>query len=100
MASAANELVLDASLAIKWHLSDEEHSDFAQELLRRYRIGVVGLVAPAHIRYEVFNALMVASRLRRPRLTPQDAIAATEDFLSLVIPTISDDDLLRAARAL
>jgi predicted nucleic acid-binding protein len=100
MVQAVDELVLDASIGIKWHLADEEHSDLAQELLRRYRLGAVGLVAPAHIHYEVFNALLVASRLRRPRLAPQDAIAATEEFLLLAVPTVSDTALLRAARAL
>ena len=100
MAQAADELVLDASIGIKWHLADEEHSDLAQNLLRQYRTGDVGLVAPAHIHYEVFNALLVASLLRRPRLTPEDAIAATDEFLRLAIPTVTDDALLRAARAL
>ncbi len=99
MASAADRLVLDASIGIKWHLTDEEDSDLAQDLIFRYRTGAVGLVAPEHIRYEVFNALMVASRQRRPRLTVQSAIEATDEFLALQIPTVSDDDLLLAARA-
>jgi predicted nucleic acid-binding protein len=99
MAQAIDELVLDASVGIMWHLADEEHSDLAQELLLRYRSGAVGLVAPAHVHYEVFNALMVASRLRRPRRTAQSAIDATDEFLRLAIPTVNDDALLRAARA-
>jgi predicted nucleic acid-binding protein len=84
MAQAANRLVLDASIGIKWHLADEHDSDLAQHLLHRYRTGDVGLVARAHISYEVFNALMVASRLRRPRLTPQAAIVATRKLYELV----------------
>ncbi len=100
MAPDANRLVLDASVGVKWLLADEEDSGLAQDLLRQFRLGDVGLVAPAHIRYEVFNALMVASRLRRPRLTPQAGIEATDEFLGLRIPTVSDDDLLLAARAL
>jgi predicted nucleic acid-binding protein len=99
MASAGDRLVLDASIAFKWHLADEEHTDLAQALLVTYLTGDVGLVAPTHIHYEVFNALMVASRLRTPRLSQQAAIEATEEFLELRIPTITDDDLLRAARS-
>ncbi len=100
MASAADRLVLDASVAIKWQLADEDHSDLAQELLRRYRVGEVSLIAPEHIHYEVFNALTVASRLRRPRLKQQEAVVATDEFLRLAIPTVTDDALLRAARTL
>src|SRR5579883_2636948 len=100
MVQAVDELVLDASVGIKWHLADEEHSDQAQELLRRYRAGTLGMIAPTHLNYEVFNALTVASRLQRPRLTEASAIAATDEFLRLGIPTLTDEALLRAARAI
>ncbi len=98
MASATNQLVLDASLGVKWNLADEDHSDLAQDLLRQYRAGEVGLIAPEHIHYEVFNALTVASRRRR--LTQEEAVVATDEFLRLLIPTVADAALLRAARTL
>ncbi len=98
MTSTADQLVLDASVGIKWYFADEEDNSLAREILRAYLADELGLVAPTHIHYEVFNALMVASRLRMPRLTQDDAIQAMEEFLRLAIPTITDDALLRSAR--
>ncbi len=100
MASAARELVLDASVGIKWHLVDEEDSELAREVLRAYLVEELDLVAPEHIHYEVFNALTVASRRQRQRQTQEEAVVATDEFLQLAIPTITDDALLRAARHL
>jgi predicted nucleic acid-binding protein len=49
-------LVLDASVAVKWHLNDESDADAAALLLARFSTGDVPLIAPDHIRYEIANA--------------------------------------------
>ncbi|MGH2533375.1 MAG: type II toxin-antitoxin system VapC family toxin [Thermomicrobiales bacterium] len=86
--------VVDASVAIKWQLSDEQDSDVAERLLRDFLADRVLLIAPDHIRYEVANALRTAVRTRR--LTADEARAALEQFLIWHIPTVADDDLILA----
>jgi predicted nucleic acid-binding protein len=85
-------LVLDATIAIKWYLNDEDHVLDAQRILDRFSAGDVSLIAPDHIRYELVNALLTAVRSRR--ISDEAARSAMNDFLSLDIPTIRDDALL------
>ena len=62
MASPApSALVVDASVAVKWHLGDEEHADQAVQLLQRFAQGDVELLAPTQIRYEVPSAITAAT---------------------------------------
>ncbi len=84
---AANRLVLDASVAAKWHLKDEEYGDRALELLRRYQEGQLQLVAPYLINYELSNAFLIASRRRR--IAFSQAAEAFREFADLGLPTAS-----------
>jgi predicted nucleic acid-binding protein len=61
-------------------------------LLQEYREGRAFLIAPDHIRYEVANAIRVASRTNR--LTAEQGRLAMELFLSWKIPTTAVDDLI------
>jgi predicted nucleic acid-binding protein len=98
MANPADRFVLDASIAVKWQLTDEEYWDQAHDLITGYARGTIELVAPEHIRYEVPNAVIVASQGRRPRITPEQAAGSVDEFLRLAVPTVTDDELiLRAA---
>mgnify|MGYP000521768686 CR=1 FL=1 len=87
--------VVDSSVATKWHLRDEEHSDKAVALLVAYREGLVGLVAPDHFRFEVPSA--IRKTLRTGRLTTQQARTAIAEFLAWQVPTVGGDDLVLAA---
>ena len=87
--------VLDASIAVKWHLDDEEHTDRAAAVLADYRYGRVALIAPEHIRYEVPNAIRVAARSRR--LSYHQGRAAIGLFFAWRVPTSSSDGLILAA---
>lgn len=49
MSRPAVQLVIDASIAAKWFLYDEQFANEATELLRAYRSGLVELYAPLHI---------------------------------------------------
>jgi predicted nucleic acid-binding protein len=93
-AAEASQLVVDASVAIKWHLVDEEHVEAAATLLRQFMQGEVELVAPAHIRYEVPSAIIVATGGRDPRLTIEQGREAIEEFLTLGLRTIDTDELI------
>ncbi len=93
-----NELpcvVVDASVATKWHLRDEESSDAADALLAEFREGRVYLIAPEQIRYEVASAIRNAVRMRRLSATAARTVIA--DFLAWRLPTVSDDDLVLLA---
>lgn len=97
MATEAKTLVVDASVATKWHLVDEEHAAAAELLLRHFAAGRTQLIAPGHIRYEVPSAITVATRGPKARLTQAQGEDAIADFLALGLQTVEDDDLLRAA---
>jgi predicted nucleic acid-binding protein len=97
MVATAELLVVDASVASKWHLPDESDADRAVLLLDRFAEGAVQLIAPGHIRAEVPSAITVATRGRQPRLTREQGDAAIEEFLTITLPTVDDDALVRAA---
>lgn len=90
-------MVVDASVATKWHLTDEEHTDKARLLLTRFGQGKTELVAPDYIRYEVPNAITVATQGRQPRISQQQGKEAIEEFLALGLTTFDGNELLLAA---
>jgi predicted nucleic acid-binding protein len=97
MTATADAVVVDASVAVKWHLNDEEHAQEAARLLTRFSQGELVLVAPDHIRYEVPSAITVATRGSQPHLTVQQGQEAIAEFLALGLTTIGTDDLILAA---
>src|SRR3954451_7749546 len=97
MATTTDTIVVDASVAVKWHLNDEEHAEAAARLLTRFGRGELILVAPDHIRYEVPAAITVATIGTQPRLTVQQGQEAIEEFLALGLTTVGTDDLILAA---
>jgi predicted nucleic acid-binding protein len=88
-------LVLDASVAVKWYLNDEDHAQEAAHVLTAYTASAVTLLAPDHIRYEVASALRNAVRVKR--LTGEIARRDITNFLELHIQTVESDSLIRAA---
>lgn len=96
-AKAPYALVVDASVATKWHLTDEEYNDEATLIINRFAQGEVELVAPEHIRYEVPSAITVATLGRKPRLSVDQGREAIAEFLALGIKTVRDNDLVLAA---
>jgi len=72
-------IVVDASLALKWHLP-EAYSDEASTLLQEWRVHRVRLLAPILFTYEVTSAL--AKRVRFAELTVEQAIARLEAILA------------------
>lgn len=47
---------MDASVATKWHLGDEDHTEAALHIFSDYLHSRVSLLAPDHLRYEVSSA--------------------------------------------
>lgn len=86
--------VVDASVAVKWHLRDEADLEHADALLTDFREGRIQLIAPEQIRYEVPSA--IRNSLRTGRLTPSEARTAIADFLAWRFPTVRTDVLVLA----
>jgi predicted nucleic acid-binding protein len=84
--------ILDASVATKWFLNDEEHADEAHAVLLGFREDRIALLAPDHIRYEVASALRTAVRMNR--ISDIDSLAALNQFIDWNVPTLGSDALL------
>jgi len=93
----AAKMVVDASVAAKWHLIDEEGAPEALALLSRFSTGDVELFAPGQIRSEVASALSVATLGRQPRVDPETARLAVETFLAFGLSIVDDDQLILEA---
>ena len=79
--TATNQLVIDASVAMKWFLDDEVDTDLAEAILAQSLGGSLELHAPELFRYEVDGALARACLTRferggQPRLALPDALDA------------------------
>ncbi len=90
-------IVVDASVATKWHLKDEDHCDLATIIIEDFAQGRLKLVAPEHIRYEVPSAITAATLGRKPRITQEKGKEAIAEFLALGISTVRDSALILAA---
>jgi predicted nucleic acid-binding protein len=100
MIQASSSLVVDASIAAKWHLPGEPDTEKALQLLEQFRLGAVSLFAPMHILYEVASAIMVATRGAQARLSTMEGEQAIDAFLGVGIRTIDGPGLIRAAHLL
>jgi predicted nucleic acid-binding protein len=97
MPHAAEAMVVDASVAVKWHLQDEIYGPQADLLLTRFTQGKTNLIAPDYIRYEVPAAITVASRSATPRIHQAQAHEAIEEFLALALTMIGSNEVILAA---
>jgi len=86
--------VIDASVAIKWFLKDEDYVDASLAVYDAYNDGRVRLLAPEHMVLEVANAIQSAVRSRRT--TADDGDRAVSLLLSLDIPRVSGRELIVA----
>jgi len=84
--------VVDASVALKWYLLDEDFIEEAAVFRDGYVNERLELIAPDYIRYEILNALEVA-RIQR-RITSLEANEGFGHFLGLGFHLPHDDDLL------
>ena len=88
MTALAGLLVVDASVALKWELNDEDHVDQAVALKDDYLIrGAVRLTAPHLFPFEIVNAMVSASR--RGRLTPDQARRGLPNLLSAGVQLVT-----------
>lgn len=76
-------LVIDASVALKWYLADEEFGPKALSLLDKYVSNDLEFLAPSLLEYEVVNGLIIAQK--RGRIREEKILEAIEGFISLEI---------------
>jgi predicted nucleic acid-binding protein len=74
----AKRVVIDASVALKWRLRDEEAANAADAILDDFLGGKLELLTPTLFDYEIANALRVA--VARQRVSEQAAASALTDF--------------------
>jgi predicted nucleic acid-binding protein len=89
--------VVDASVATKWHLLDEEFANEARAYFVAYSAAEAQIVAPHLIRYEVASA--IESARRSGRIDRQSANQETEAFLRLPLHSARDEDWLLSRAA-
>ncbi len=76
-------VVIDASVVLKWYLSDEEHGEKALDILDGHASDHFSLHAPALLEFEVANGLTIAKR--RARVGDNDVLKAMDGFTGLGI---------------
>jgi predicted nucleic acid-binding protein len=98
--SLGSAFVVDASVAVKWFLQDEEYSDDALLVLEDLSNGLIALFAPEQIVAEVGSALSVASLPSRKRLLQSAAAESLSTFLEYRLTTTPSRELAQEAFAL
>ena len=77
------QVVLDASVILKWYLADEKYGQKALGLLYRYISNELDIIVPSLLEYEVVNGLFIAQK--RGRIKEENIITAIEGFIDLEI---------------
>jgi len=77
------QVVLDASVILKWYLSDKEYEQNALNLLHGYITKELNILSPSLLEYEVVNGLMIAQK--RGRIKEEKILTAMEGLLDLEV---------------
>ena len=88
------ELVLDTSVAVKFHVPEDQHEE-ASTLRSAFEEGQVGLLAPGTILPEAFNAFW--QLYRRGELTRQEVREGWDLISSLPLSLYAPKDLMPRA---
>ena len=91
-------IVIDASVAVKWHIKDESEVEQAIEILLDYNSGKVGFIEPQLFYYETSNAVNVA--VQRKRITEDEGRDIIKDMLEIEMAVVDNFELIRNAYSL
>jgi len=80
------EIVVDASVVLKWFLPDEGDGERALDFLRGFVSGECHLLAPQLLLYEVMNGLLMAQK--RGRVDEGTLITALDGFMDLELELV------------
>lgn len=76
-------MVIDASVVLKWYLTDKKFGIKAINLLDEYISNELDILAPSLLEYEVMNGLIIAQK--RGRIKEDKILSAIEGFKNLGI---------------
>jgi len=91
---APPELILDTSVAVKFHVPEEHHQQ-ARQLQDRFEEGAMSLLAPGTVLPEVFNAFW--QKYRRKELTLVEVRQGWELISELPLALYAPEDLMPRA---
>ena len=100
MTGPAAELVVDASVAVKWHLRDEDLVAEADKAAVKAVAGNLIPHAPDYIYVEVCAAIAFASTGNKPRISPAQAQLEIASFLTTPLRVTPSAELALDAFAL
>ena len=85
--------ILDASVAAKWHLEDEEWIEPSLRVLADFIDGKIRLLAPYLLRHELASTLLKATRpaAGRNRILVEKAQRSLDHFLSLGVEMLDHE---------
>lgn len=82
-----HKVVIDASVAIQWYLTDESDTVVATDIIIDYQENRVNFIVPRLFHYEMVNSIHIA--IRRKRIVESDGKEILKDFF-LIKTTIVD----------
>jgi len=88
-------IVIDASVAVKWHIKDESAIEQAVNILFDYNAGRVGFIEPRLLYYETANAVNIA--VQRKRITEDEGKDIIKDMLAIEMTVVDNPELIRNA---
>lgn len=77
----AHDIVVDASVALKWQFRDEDETEQAVAMLQDYEAGKIGFVVPWLFYFEIANAVHIA--VLRKRIAEEDGNQVIRDILDI-----------------
>lgn len=83
MNASVKTIVVDASVALKWWLRDEDSTTEADQLQTDFLTGHLNLIAPSLFEYEIVNTLKMA--VVRKRIDEAYALNAIADLVAYEI---------------
>jgi predicted nucleic acid-binding protein len=93
---ASGEVVIDANVAVKWYLRNENYRAKAKDILADARKNRVALLAPPFFPYEFETAIQ--RRLLGRTITLKEADSYLKVFYQVPISLIDDPQLITKAR--
>jgi predicted nucleic acid-binding protein len=97
MGQASEAYVVDASVIVKWFLTDEEFSEQALAIWRRQTSDRTVLAAPAHIYLEASNAVVSATRYSPPRISTDFSRTLVHRILRARFVIVPTEELIATA---
>lgn len=89
------KIAIDASIAIKWYLTDESDTEMAANMLIDYKEHRVNFIVPRLFYYEMINSVHIA--VQRKRITENDGMEVLKDIFLIETTVVDSDELIKNA---